>query len=373
MNICFFGDGAAHHLRRWSRYFADKGHEIHIITFNPNILNGYEPVQVHILKKCFREPTLISRILSTLPMVLSLKALIKDISPDVIHVHSASGYAWTMFSGFHPFIITPHGNDVLIDIQKSKIEKFLTKFALKKCDLITYDGENTKEAVMKLGISSEKMRFITFGVDIQKFKPNLENKKIKEKYELSISKVVISTRTLNPVHNVETFIKALPIVLKTLPDTKFIVVGHGIEQGYLINLSKSLGVYNAIKFLGKIEEKEMVECLQISDVYVSTSLSESGLAASTAEAMACELPVINTDTGDIRLWLKDGEGGFIVSVKNPEVLAEKIIYLLKNDEERIKFGKSNRKVIEERNNYYKEMAKMAKLYKQLIDKKVEKH
>jgi len=106
--------------------------------------------------------------------------------------------------------------------------------------------------------------------------------------------------------------------------------------------------------------------LKSADIYVSTSLSESGLAASTAEAMACELPVINTDTGDINLWIKDGKGGFIVPTKNPEVLAEKIVYLLRNDDERKKLGKNNRKVIEERNNYYKEMEKMEEIYKKII-------
>ena len=86
--------------------------------------------------------------------------------------------------------------------------------------------------------------------------------------------------------------------------------------------------------------------------------------------MACELPVINTATGDIDLWIEDGEGGFIVPVKNPPVLAEKIVYLLKNDEERKKLGKNNRKAIEERNNYYKEMEKMERIYKKLIRRRL---
>ena len=118
--------------------------------------------------------------------------------------------------------------------------------------------------------------------------------------------------------------------------------------------------------MGKVEESEMVTYLQLSDIYVSTSISESGLASSTAEAMACELPVINTDTGDINLWIKNGEGGFIIPTESPKILAEKIIYLLKYEKERTKFGKINRKIIKERNNYYKEMAKMENVYEKLV-------
>ena len=101
----------------------------------------------------------------------SISESLKRYNPDIIHSHSAGGYAYiVMLLGFHPFIITPWGSDVLIDIQKSKIEKFFTTLSLKKADVITCDGENTKEAMINLGISSQKIKFITFGVDIQKFK-----------------------------------------------------------------------------------------------------------------------------------------------------------------------------------------------------------
>lgn len=368
MKICFFGDAAAHHLRRWARYFTDKGHEVHVITFNPNILNDYEPVKVHLVKKRLLSPVLAVRMLNFIPMIFDIKNLIKNINPDIIHSHSAGGYAWMpALLGFCPFVVTPWGNDVLIDVQDSKVERFFTTFALKKADLIICDGENTKNAVVILGVPNKKIRYITFGVDIQKFRPDLKNRDyFRKKYNLSGQKIVISTRTLNPIHNVETFVRSIPIVLKSSPSAKFIIVGDGSEQRYLINLSQSLNINNAIMFLGKIEEIEMASALQASDIYVSTSLSESGLAASTAEAMACELPVINTDTGDIGLWLKDGECGFIIPTKNPEILAEKIVSLLNNNELIARFGKKNRKAIEENNNYYLEMEKTEKSYKKLI-------
>jgi glycosyltransferase involved in cell wall biosynthesis len=82
--------------------------------------------------------------------------------------------------------------------------------------------------------------------------------------------------------------------------------------------------------------------------------------------MACGLPVVITDFGDNRKWVEDGVSGFIVPLKDPESLAEKIIYLLKNEDVRKEFGTRNRKIIEERNNYYKEMEKMENIYIELI-------
>lgn len=371
MKICFFGDTAAHHLRRWARYFVDRGYEVHVVTFNPKIIGDYRNIRVHIVRKKVQSATLLGRMMSIIPMILELKKLIKNIKPGVIHSHSAGGYTWmVMLSGFHPFIITPWGSDILIYIQKSRIERFFTKLALNKADLITCDGENIRKAMINLGISSKKIRFIIFGVDIQKFKSSLKREGLKNQLSLDNSKIVISTRFLTPVHDVATFIKAIYIVLQKASNVKFLIIGDGPQTEYLMNLAKSLGIFNKTKFLGRVSENEMVLYLQASGIYVSTSLSESGLAGSTAEAMACELPVINTDTGDIKLWIKDGESGFIIPTKNPEILAEKIIYLLKHENERIKFGKLNRKVIEDRNNYYKEMAKMEKIYKELIEGKL---
>jgi glycosyltransferase involved in cell wall biosynthesis len=367
MKICFLGDAIAQHLYRWAIYFATRGHHIDVITFNPLILDHYGDIQVHIIRKKILSPALPARFVSTFSLVRDLKKKIDEINPDIIHSHSAAGYAWmAMFIGFRPFIITPWGNDVLIDVKKSKLGRFLTTRALKKADLITCDGENTREALLNLSIPQEKIRFITFGVDVLKFRMNPKKEEIKAHLCLSHSKIVISTRTLTPVHNVETVVRAIPLVRDQISDVQFVIIGDGPEKEYLMNLAKDLNIYDAVRFPGQATEDEMALFLQSADLYVSTSLSESGIAASTAEAMACELPVVNTNTGDIELWIKDGNGGFIIPVKKPDVLANKIIGLLNDNELRLNFGKINRQTIEERNNYYKEMEKMENIYKELV-------
>ena len=98
------------------------------------------------------------------------------------------------------------------------------------------------------------------------------------------------------------------------------------------------------------------------DVYVSTSLSDAGLAASTAEAMACELPVIVTDSGENNLWINDGKNGFLVPVKNPEAIARRLIDLLQNIDLRREFGSKGRDIICKKNDYCVEMKKVEFFY-----------
>jgi len=76
--------------------------------------------------------------------------------------------------------------------------------------------------------------------------------------------------------------------------------------------------------------------------------------------------VIVTDSAENKLWVKEGEGGFVVPVKDPVALSEKIIYLMKNPKKFAQYGSFNRKIIQERNNYYVEMAKMEKLYREVV-------
>jgi glycosyltransferase involved in cell wall biosynthesis len=144
------------------------------------------------------------------------------------------------------------------------------------------------------------------------------------------------------------------------------ILGKGSQEKYLIELSQTLGVSENIYFGGMVSNDELSEYLRLADVYVSTSLSDAGIAASTAEAMAVGLPVITTNTGENEKWISDEENGYLIPIKNPQILAEKIIYLLKEENCRTIFAKNNRQRIEERNDYYKEMAKMENIYRELI-------
>ena len=97
------------------------------------------------------------------------------------------------------------------------------------------------------------------------------------------------------------------------------------------------------------------------------SFSDAGISSCTAEAMASGLPVIITNTGENEKWIKDGEDGFLIPTKDPDILAQKIIYLIKNKNEKTRLGKNGRKIIEERDNYYREMEKMEKLYCSILN------
>ncbi|MCK4730455.1 MAG: glycosyltransferase family 4 protein [Candidatus Aenigmarchaeota archaeon] len=359
MKICFFADGKTIHTQRWVNYFVDKGYEVSLISSTPY---RYKSLKFYLLKSYTN-----NRYFNFLGYCLQINKIINKIKPDIIHSHYATIYGFFgALSNFHPLVVSVWGSDVLVEPKKSRILKGLTQHALKKADLITCDGENTKNATIELGINIEKIKIIYHGVDTKKFKANKKDKKFIKNLFGGNFPIVISIRTLRPIYNVETLIRAIPLILKKIPKVKFIIAGKGEQKKYLMNLAKSLCIFNAIRFTGAIPHNDLPKYLASSDVYVSTSLSDGGIAVSTLEAMACELAPVVTDIGDNKKWIKDGENGFIIPIKNPKKLAEKIIYLLENKDIRKKFGEINRKIIKEKQNYYKEMEKMETLYKKLI-------
>ena len=369
MKICYIADTASIHTRKWVKFFAERNHETHLISYKFWADAKVDNVSLYVLRAICPQMAKLSFAPNLVSNLIQLRGLLKRIKPDILHAHyvTDSGLLAAL-SGFHPFVMTAWGSDVLVLPQEFRRWRWIVKYVVKRADLLTCDAEHMKKKLIELGAYHQKIRIVNFGVDVAEFDPDINGEKIREKLGLASSPVVISLRSLEPVYDIESLISSISLVSKKIPEAKFIIAGRGSQEFMLKELSKSLGILENTKFVGLIPYEELPQYLRAAEIYVSTSLSDAGLAASTAEAMACKLPVVITDFGDNRDWVKDGEGGFIIPTKNPAILAEKIVYLLQNQDVRRRFGKINRRVIEERNNYQKEMAKMESLYNQMIDK-----
>jgi glycosyltransferase involved in cell wall biosynthesis len=361
-------DASSIHTFRWVNYFAKKGHNISIISLRPSNFD-YQGIEVFWIKKIKSATTFASHLINFLPVIFQIGQAKRYIKADIFHaLGSANGWLASLI-GCRPLIYTIADPGIFsIPFQRKlpKIYKILNKYAIKKSDLLVCDGENTKKAMIGLGANPQKIRTIRYGVDVEKFKSQKITEEFKRNFFRENSKIVISTKPLRPECDVETLIKAIPKVLKEIPEARFLIVGEGEQKENLMNLTKSLKIFEMVKFTGWVSGEDIPLYFNLADVYACTSLVETGLAASTAEAMACGLPVVVSDSGDNRNWIKDGENGFVFPLKNSDTLAEKIIYLLKNPDFKVKTGKTNRELIERENNYYKEMEKMEKIYQELI-------
>ncbi len=365
MKICFIADAIDIHTQKWVNYFARKGHEVHLISASPG--EGYiYGVQLYQLTVPLPQNFWVAlRSINVLARIIKARKLVNRIKPDILSAHyiTTNGFLGAI-SGFHPLVLTAWGSDVLLFSRYSSYWRSLGKYALRRADVVTCDSEVLRRGLAGLGVAPAKIRIVYHGVDTRKFTPQA-GKEFRASLGLQGIPVVISTRKLRPIYNVEMLIRAIPRILEQAPQVRFIIAGDGEQKEYLEGLAASLGVSEDIRFVGWISPDELVACLGAADIYVSTSLSDS-TSLSLQEAMACELAPVVTDLPANREWVTDGETGYIVPQNDVPALVDRIIYLLENEETRTKFGKEGRKIIRERAEYEKEMAKAEKLYEEMV-------
>lgn len=369
MRILFLATAVSIHTVKWVNYFAENGHEIYLVSHAP--LAGLLAVNVNlrVIKKKFPIKMWPFNTLLNFPFaLLDVKRIIREFKPDLINAHYITSYGHlAALTGFHPLVSTAWGSDILISSKESRIARWIVKYVLKKSDVITCDANHMKSAMIKLGVDGSKVKIINFGIDTDKFRPMEKDSELVKILGTEGKSTIISLRILEPIYNIETFIRSIPVILKKYPNVKFIIGGDGSEKEKLKKMVQDLNIENNVAFIGWIKNDELPKYINLADIYVSTSLSDGGISSSTAEAMSCGLPSIVTDGGDNKLWVRNGENGFTIPVKNPGVLAKKIIYLLDNREQIKRLGKKGREIILEKNDYRGEMAKMEQIYKQLIN------
>ena len=102
MKLCFIGDARSIHLRRWVDYFAERGHEIHVISYHAFNL---EKADIYVIKH-HRNRLLLP--FTYIVETLKIAAIIKRIKPDIVHLHyvSINGLASILFKRF-PVIASP--------------------------------------------------------------------------------------------------------------------------------------------------------------------------------------------------------------------------------------------------------------------------
>lgn len=365
MKLCFLADIRSIHTKRWLEFFA-QDNEVHLITLDypesemrsvsrKDYLDMH--IVIHTIPRKFPEILLNS---------LRVKKLVRSIKPDLLHGHFITHYGyWGAQSGFHPYVVSGWGDDVLIHPKKPWLACFV-RYALNKADAVTCDGENSQRALMSLAVPQKKISLITHGVDTKKFTPLKRDRGSLKQFFGNEYPVVICVRGFDPIYNAETVIRAIPLVMKEVPEVNFILAGKGPEETKLRKLTDSLGLSSAINFCGTIPHDKLPSILASSDIFVSAALSDGGTAVSTFEAMASGLTVVVTDTGDNSLWVKNDENGFIIPVRSPEVLAERIVFLLERPDVRNRFGAKNRIIVIEKQDYYNEMEKAHILYQSLV-------
>ena len=378
MKILFIGPGNDVHLARWINRISVHNRDLYFYNSAPTLTSEkIDAKHTNIFKfKHMFFKTWPIRIFTT---YYELKKIIRDVDPDIIHLHwllDIPQYLST-FMKFKNLLATPYGSDILLYANKEQ-KKFLkfylaqhiNKRIISKSKAFCCDGNHLIPQLKKLGATNKLIELIYFGTDIKTFSPEAKNLSFFEKYGIpKHSFIVLSNRGFLPIYSIETLLEAGNLLKKNIENLAIVIVGGGVRDDYLREFARAQAIDDVTYFIGRLNSADFVQASASCDVYVSTSTSDGGLAASVAEAMSCETAVVITDFGDNKNWLKNESAGLVFPIKDSSSLADKIIYLYNNPGVRSNLGVEARKIIETYNNSEIETIKTIDFYYNTLDMK----
>ena len=264
----------------------------------------------------------------------TLVDVIKNNNLDLLHVHYAIPHASAAYMAKKilepegksiPVITTLHGTDITL-VGKDKMYAPVVAFSINQSDAITAVSNNLRDETYKTFSIQKEIEVIYNFVDVSRF-----NRKPIDAFRKVIApngeRILMHASNFRKIKRVQDIVKIFYEVKKEIP-SKLLFVGDGPERQTAEELSRSLGVDDDIRFVGKQEQME--DILAIADLFLLTSEYESfGLAA--LEAMAAGVPVISTNAGGLKEINIDGQTGYTADVGDIKTMSSKALEILKSD------------------------------------------
>ena len=299
---------------------------VRLTGFIPNIF--YHEVQVPTYP-LFDYPPYETALASTMVDV------IKNNDLDLLHVHYAIPHASAAYMAKKilekegktiPVITTLHGTDITL-VGRDKTYAPVVAFSINQSDGITAVSENLRDETYKTFNIEKEIEVIYNFVDVARFtrKPIDAFKKV---IAPNGERILMHASNFRKIKRVQDVVKIFHEVHKELP-SKLLFVGDGPERQMAEELSRSLGVCDDVRFVGKQEQME--DILAIADLFLLTSDYESfGLAA--LEAMASGVPVVSTNAGGLKEIMIQGKTGFMADIGDVKSMSRHALDILQDDE-----------------------------------------
>lgn len=213
-----------------------------------------------------------------------------------------------------------------------------------------------------------KIRVVHNGVDIDKFKPPIDKRRVKLEVGLNPDDIaILSVGRLYARKGLFTLIESIPAVVKRFRNAKFIVSGKGQsdEMKKLIAHAERLKVRDSIIFKGYTPDKNLPKLYQAADVFAFSTFYEHHPFA-VLEALSSQLPVVTTNVGGIPETITQGKDGFMCQPFDPREFSERILFLLENPSAAAEMALQARKTVVERFDWRLVVQKVLKVYDEAL-------
>lgn len=310
---------------------AKEGHKVHFITYSqPSRLDFLnENLFYHEVE--FRSYPLFEYPPYELALASKMVSVVRNEKLDLLHVHYAIPHASAAYMAkqilktegiYIPVVTTLHGTDITLVGKDASYEPVVT-FSINQSDGVTAVSRDLRKETYDFFPISKEIEVIPNFIDLEKFK-----KQKKDHFKKAIcpngEALVVHISNFRKVKRIGDVIRVFNNVHEQRP-AKLLMIGDGPERSSAEQQCRELGILGDVRFLGKLEAVE--EVLSVADLFLLPSEKESfGLSA--LEAMACEVPVISSNTGGIPELNVQGVTGFLSEVGDVDDMTQKSLFVL---------------------------------------------
>lgn len=232
----------------------------------------------------------------------------------------------------------------------TKKRQWIIKMVLRNAEVVLTISTFTEEYIRKI-IPAGKIKKIRLPLPPLKAPPDEIKRKICE--NLKGKKLVLTVARLSSLQRykgIDMTVMAFKKVKERIPDAVYVVLGDGDARRDYERMAESLGIAEKVIFRGEVTDEELSAWYSACDLFVMPSRIEEnergifaeGFGLVFLEANSFGKPVIGGE-GGCRDAVIDGKTGFILNPRDPDEIAEKILYLLQNPEVRRKMGEEGKK------------------------------
>ncbi len=337
MKIAFVGAANSPHVIKWANAMAAQGHGVSLYSM-PNHKDSFHELSdnVEVAYLPFAEAQNGAK-----KNAAQLKAYLDAGKFGAVAAFDMMSYGLmaAKANAAHVLLVST-GLDIYNAVKSGK--KSIAVKSIKHADAVCATAANiiTK---MKEIYKKEKQYFVTpFGVDMERFK-----KKDVPKGE---SVCFGSIKFLDYANHIDLVIEAFSKFLqKTNIDAILKVAGDGALETDLKRKAQDLGIGEKVEFLGYIKNEEMPDVINSMDVVVQMTADEC-LGISGIEAMACEVPLVASDTYGASEYILNGVTGYLVKAGNTNACSDRMADLARDPQGKAKMGVSCREDVMEKYN-----------------------
>ncbi len=371
--VCHLGMASSIHVQRWVNYFAEKGWDVELITFQSTIAETLNPkIKLHVVKP------------GNIPIIRFFKAKsgiikhLKMIQPDIIHAHSIPAFGiyaglYAKKGGNEPIIVNAWG---FYHINTHRgMKRKLDKLCLERAKIVAGTSWQMRDALVEsFGIPKEKFVMFSWGIDTKIFFADYKEEINKTRIQMNIeddASVIISPRNMSPYYRIQNILKAASKVIEKHPKTIFIFLrGFGSEEfeNEMKQEAKNLKIEGNVRFISRLlSPREMAIYLTLSDIMISNSKTDQ-MSSVILEGMACGTIPVLSDIEIYKTHIEHEKNGFFIDGEDIDELEKTISYCLEHLEIKEEFARINKTLIIEKEDWYKNAKKMEEVYEKVLNR-----